>query len=88
MSYSNEVSIDCVQSTSLEIKIILIKMTNKNCNVKNIPVSILKLLADVISPVIYDLFNSSLRERIFPYAFKYVIIFLLHKYGKVNNIKT
>ena len=87
MGDSNEVSIDCVQSTNLEIKNIIIKMANKNCNVKNIPVSIFKLLADVISPVISDLFNSSLKEKIFPTVLKYAVILPLHKSGKVNDIK-
>ena len=34
MGDSNKVTIDCVQSTSFEVENIIIKITNKSCNIK------------------------------------------------------
>lgn len=66
-------------SSPQEVYNIIMSLTNKNCNVKNIPVFIFKRLANDISIIISDLFNSSVTCGVFPTCFKLARIIPIFK---------
>ena len=72
-------SFDHTPATNDEIKEIIHSFKDKPCHVDNIPIFIMKKLAVIISPVICDIYNSSITEGTFPSILKIAKVIPLHK---------
>ena len=75
---------DC---TPQEIESIIRSLKSKRCAPQEIPVSILKQVVDIISPIISQLVNSSVSDGSFPKALKVARIVPIHKSGPKSNKK-
>ena len=61
--------------------------SNKATNIYNFPISVIKQVSDLISPVISHLINISIQKSIFPNKLKVSKIIPLFKSGAKNDIK-
>ena len=66
------------------MKNIISNLKSKTCKINSIPVKAYKLVSHVISPIIANLFNSSLIEGIFPKSFKTAETIPIHKSDSTN----
>ena len=74
-------------ATCREVEDVILALKDKPCHVDSIPVFIFKKLAHLISPIICDIFNSSVVEGHFPSCLKIARITPLHK-SKSKQVKT
>ena len=68
-------------ATIIEVSKIIAALANKNSRLDTIPVYIYKFLSVILSPIICELFNSSLLEGKFPSVLKMADITPIHKSG-------
>ena len=73
--------------TSTEIITIINNMKPKKSSINEIPISIYKKIADILSPVICSLVNQSVDQGIFPTTLKLGRIIPLHKGGSKKDFK-
>jgi hypothetical protein len=59
---------------------------SKGCHHSRLPIFIIKFVADILSPYISDLFNSSMNIGIFPDSFKIGKVTPLHKSGNRKHV--
>lgn len=71
--------------TSLEVENIISNQPDKPSHINSIPIFIIKILQRFISPVLADIFNTSLSTGIFPSILKLARVITIHK-GKSNKI--
>ena len=69
-----------------EIRRIVSKFKNKKTTVNNIPTFVFKKISDVISPILAELFNDSIRLGIFPDKLKFGRVIPLHKSGPQTSV--
>ena len=62
------------------------ELKNKKYNIDEIPIKIIKENKDVLADPLTKLFNDSIKDGIFPSAFKTAKIFLIYKSGNKTNI--
>ena len=62
-----------------EINKIIMSLPNKGCDINAIPIFIYKKLSMYLSPIICDIFNSSVSEGIFPEILKIARVVPIHK---------
>ena len=63
---------------------IICSLKNKNCDLNNIPVGVIKFIASVISPVICAIINKSISTGVFPDSLKIARVVPIFKHG--NNM--
>ena len=68
-------------TSAFEINKIIMKMKNKSCHISTYPVKILKLICDIVSPILSIIVGKSLSDGVFPASFKKARVFPLHKGG-------
>ena len=73
-------------TTPDEISKIVMKFKNKKCSTDKIPISILKKVIDIISPILAEIFNESIELGVFPNKLKLGRVIPLHKSGTQNSI--
>ena len=78
-----ENSFFCTPSDREEI-VNLIRRQSKSTNLVNIPVFIYKILAPIISPTVWMLFNNTVSEGIFPECFKTAKLIPMFKSGDLH----
>ena len=71
---------DCTPEEVMRV-IIIVALPNKGQSITYMPTSIFKSVAAVVSPIISNLFNQSVREGIFPDILKLAEVFPTHKGG-------
>ena len=71
--------------SSQEVKAVIAGQKNKACDITTIPNNILKLIADIISSPLKDLFNASFHTGIFPHVFKITRVTPIHKKGDKSS---
>ena len=87
MGDSNKVTIDCVQSTSFEVENIIIKITNKSCNIKKYSIIDIQTACWLhFSCNIWFIQLFSTRKKYFLQHLKITKIIALHRSGNVNDI--
>ena len=74
-------------TTPTEVQKIITSLPNKSCNVNTVPVFIYKKLSLYLSPIICNIFNTSVREGIFPDICKIARVVPIHK-GKSQTLMT
>ena len=72
--------------TSLEIDRCISSLKSKSCPLDVIPVSILKALSTIISPILAEIINGSLAGGHFPSSLKITRIVPIHKSGSRDVI--
>ena len=72
--------------TDVEVTNIIRSLKNKKGSLEEIPVSILKMIADLISPVLSKLFNQSVDSGTFPELLKLAKIIPIYKTGPKTDI--
>ena len=82
-TYDNN-NIEFTHISSVRVENIISNLKCKPCKINSIPVKAYKLVSHVISPIIANLFNSSLIEGIFPKSFKTAETIPIHKSGSTN----
>ena len=70
-----------VEATSDEVVQLILALPNKGNKLKSIPTSIYKSISIIVPPIICELFNSSVREGVFPDVLKLAEIIPVHKKG-------
>ena len=75
------------QCTDDEVASIIRNLKNKKCGTSELPVSILKIITDLISPALSHLINHSVSSRTFPNLLKIARIVPIYKSGSKTNIK-
>ena len=70
-----------------EVGTLISKLPNKSAPLDKIPTFIFKKMSHVISPIICELFNLSIREGIFPSCLKTGRVIPIFKAGKKNQMK-
>ena len=73
-------------TTPMEVNLIINNMKNKSCPITTYPVRALKVVADLISPVISVNINNSIDNGIFPDSLKVARVVPLHKGGIESHI--
>ena len=72
-------------ASASEVKKLLLSFKNKPCHHNSIPVYIFKKIANIIAPVIADIFNVSLNSGVFPNCLKTARVIPLSK-SKISNL--
>ena len=70
-----------------EINKIIMSLPNKGCDINAIPIFIYKKLSMYLSPIICDIFNSSVSEGIFPEILKIARVVPIHKNKSQSLVK-
>ena len=65
---------------------IIINMKNKPCNIDTYPAKVLKHTSYIISPIIANIINKSLRSGYFPNILKIARVIPLHKDKSRNDV--
>lgn len=86
MGVPSPFSLDAELVSELEVFRMISSLANKSGRLNTIPVFIFKALNDVISPVICNLFNSSLLEGSFPDVLKVAEVIPIHKSGSLVDV--
>ena len=73
-------------SNPREINSIIKSLKNKRTNLKSIPISILKTVSEIISPVISNIINKSIESCHFPDVLKIARVTPIYKSGDKDNI--
>ena len=68
-----------------DVNSITLSMKNKTCDIQSVPVSILKRVSPIISPVLASIMNKSIFSGIFPTSLKIAKVIPLHKKGPKNE---
>ena len=79
MPQSKPNSFFATPTTSEEVLNIIGKLENKSVNINTIPVFIYKHVGPLIAPIISDIFDSSMREGVFPKILKLARVIPIHK---------
>ena len=79
-------SFSFMATTPLEVFNIIKKFDNKKSSLNNIPIFILKKISHIISPLLSDIFNHSIKDGIFPEKLKTGRVTPLHKEGDLNDV--
>ena len=66
-------------TTPTEVQKIIMSLPNKSCNVNTVPVFIYKKLSLYLSLIICNIFNTSVRDGIFPDIYKIARVVPIHK---------
>ena len=77
-------------STEYEVENVINKLKNKKKGINEVPISIYKKTADIISKIICKILNESISKGIFPSPLKIARIIPIHKSGskqKTNNYR-
>ena len=61
-------------------------MKNKSSHINTYPVKILKLISDIVSPILSIIIGKSLRDGVFPASFKKARVVPLHKGGCTSDV--
>ena len=61
-------------------------MKNKSSHITTYPVKILKLISDIVSPILSIIIGKSLRDGVFPASFKKARVVPLHKGGCTSDV--
>ena len=72
--------------TSRDVENVIKSLKNKSCNVDALPVTILKIISYVISPVLSSIINCSLSTGSFPRSLKTARVVPIHKKGDLAEI--
>ena len=83
----HERSFQFYECTPQEIESIIFSLKSKRCAPQEIPVSLLKQIVDIISPIISQLVNASVSKGLFPKALKVARIVPIHKAGPKSDKK-
>jgi len=67
--------------TPLDVRRVIVALPNKPTSFQNVPIFIYKHLSELLSPVIADLFNMSIRSGIFPQCLKLARVVPVFKGG-------
>ena len=73
-------------TTSLEVRKHIFSLKSKPCSIDQIPVSILKSLSNIISPILAKIVNDSMTNGHFPSSLKMAHIVPIHKSGSRNTV--
>lgn len=87
-NYVNSMYLSPVSAS--DIQKIIMSLKNKSCNINLLPVSVLKSISNLITPVLAAIINKSLCSGIFPSSLKMANVVPLHKGGDrfdVNNYR-
>ena len=74
------------ETNAEEVSKLIYSFKNKKCPIDSIPTFILKKVSGIISPILADLFNDSIKEGIFPEVLKLGRVIPLHKAGSHTQI--
>ena len=66
-------------ATEDEVAKMILGLPNKGCNLNCVPVFVYKKTVQVLSPIITDIFDSSIAEGVFPDALKVAPTMPIHK---------
>ena len=69
------------ETNATEVTKIFLGFTNKKTGLNNIPIKILKKVLNIISPMLSDLFNESIKHGLFPRKLKLGRVVPIHKTG-------
>lgn len=77
---------DFVCASEDEVKNVINLLLNKSSGLDTVPAFIYKFLNEILSPVICNLFNSSILEGTFPQILKIAEVIPIHKSGAKSNL--
>ena len=86
MEASNNKSMYVAPSTADEVASVIKSFPTKGCDIKNVPVHIFKQLVDLLSPVISEMFNTSVSLGCFPDCLKIARVVPIFKSGDKLDI--
>ena len=89
LSYMGEQRVNSfifAESTTTEVSKVIKGFKNKKSTLNNIPILILKKISHIISPVLSELFNESIKYGIFPNRLKIGRVIPIHKSGSQKEV--